>query len=902
MLLFLILLFQSAALPPVPPNGEFQDDYGIRYTITQDEWQQHGYARYHIEKWVPEGRYLIARNHPGNPTDGGLWTRIDWLELDMAPYTWAFCLTEYRAVSGDAAQAAPPPDRKNPKTGCGGHPFSRMKPAEQPLELRFDRPADHFEETLILGNGQHGVSQYGGVVQERLHLNDATLWSGRPVDPNMNPDAHTHLGAVREAVFAGRWREADSLNRNLQGAFSQSYAPLGDLTLTFGHPDGADHYARTLDLQTATSRVTYAVGGTRFERRTFVSHPDRVIAIRLEASAARALSFRLGFGSQLMHSVASDGQTLVATGEAPVHAEPSYRGPMENAIVYLPGYGTRFAVMARIVETDGSVSATGGSLALSGASYATLLVSMATSFNGFDTEPGLQGLDERGLARGQLDAAAARTLTDLRGRHLADYQPYFDRVSLDLGPDPAPGLTTDARLKRYAGGAEDPWLEALYFQFGRYLMISGSRTPGVPLTLQGIWNPHMRPPWSSNYTTNINAQMNYWPAEVANLSEMHGPFFDLLDNLAVTGAVTARTFWGTGGWSVAHNTDIWAMSNPVGDFGKGDPVWANWNMGGVWMATHLWEHYAFTRDSTFLADRAYPLIKGAARFLLDWLVEDGDGRLVTAPSTSPENTFLAPDGYDGATTLATTSDMAMIRELFGQVLQASVVLGADDAFRGEVASAMGRLVPYRIGRDGSIQEWYQDWEDSEPKHRHQSHLFGLYPGSQIDPVSTPDLARAARAALEIKGDESTGWSKAWRINLWARLLDGDRAHKLYRELLRYVEPSGGSGGGTYPNLLDAHPPFQIDGNFGGTAGVAEMLLQSHTGELRLLPALPSEWPIGSVRGLRARGDVTVDLDWVDGTLQTARLQAGQAWSGRVVAGSRTWDLVLRAGEVRTLTL
>jgi len=473
-------------------------------------------------------------------------------------------------------------------------------------------------------------------------------------------------------------------------------------------------------------------------------------------------------------------------------------------------------------------------------------------------------------------------------------------VALQLGSDPAPGLATDERLRRYTVGSPDPYLEALYFQFGRYLLISSSRTPGVPANLQGIWNPHMRPPWSSNYTTNINIEMNYWPAEVTNLAEMHEPLLGFIENLAVTGRITAETFWGTRGWAVSHNSDIWAMSNPVGDFGQGHPAWANWNMAGVWLSTHLWEHFAFGQDTVFLESRAYPLMVGAAEFALDWLIEGEEGYLITAPSTSPENLYRTPDGYDGATTIATTGDMAMMRELLSQVIEASEILDRDAELREEIQGALDRLVPFQIGRDGSLQEWYHDWEDADPQHRHQTHLFGLHPGSSIDPDRTPELAEAARAALEIKGDESTGWSKAWRINLWARLRDGDRAHKLYRELLTFVPPAGdesyGPGGGTYPNLMDAHPPFQIDGNFGGTAGVAEMLVQSHANEIRLLPALPAAWPDGRVRGLRARGGYTVDMEWADGSLRSVTLRSDRDGSCRLVYGDVMRTVDLEPGE------
>ena len=549
---------------------------------------------------------------------------------------------------------------------------------------------------------------------------------------------------------------------------------------------------------------------------------------------------------------------------------------------------------------DGTVTRTDSTLELRGATEALIRVVDATSFAGFDRDPVAEGVDYQALAAKRLTAASARSYDDLRRAHVEDFQRFFDRVQLHFHGTAAPDLPTDKRLLRYSQGAEDPDLEVLYFQFGRYLLISSSRTPGVPANLQGIWNPYLRPPWSSNYTLNINLEENYWPAELTNLSEMHRPLLEYIGHLATTGAVTARTFYGADGWAAAHNSDIWAMSNPVGE-GHFEPMWANWNMSGTWLSTHLWEHYLFTRDRAWLASTGYPLMKGAAEFCLDWLVPDAKGYLITSPSTSPENQYITPDGYTGATLYGATADLAMIRELFHNVARASEVLGIDEAFRERVEAAAARLHPYQIGAKGHLQEWYHDWEDADPKHRHQTHLFGLYPGHQIHPQTTPELAAASRQSLEIKGDESTGWSLGWRINLWARLWDGERAYKLYRRLLRYVDPSGtnpefGEGGGTYPNLLDAHPPFQIDGNFGGTAAVAEMLVQSNEEETYLLPALPDAWSEGAVQGLCTRGGYEISIEWKEKQPIRVSLIARRDGNTTLVFEETRREITLTQGE------
>jgi alpha-L-fucosidase 2 len=776
--------------------------------------------------------------------------------------------------------------------------------AQSANTLWYNQPAQYFEESLVLGNGKMGTSVFGGVQSDQIYLNDATLWSGGPVDANMNPEAYKNVPAIREALKNEDYKLADELQRKLQGKFSQSYAPLGTLFLEFKHEGEPLNYRRELNISEAISKVSYEVNGVKFTREYFISYPDQVMVIKLTSSQKGALNFGVKFESQLKNTVAISGNILKAKGQAPVHAEPNYRNK-PDAVVFDESGGTRFSTLVRIKNTDGNLTGNDQSVGLSGGTEALVFISIATSFNGFDKNPVTNGLNSELIAGTQLKKAFPKSFEKLRKSHLADFQEYFSRVSLSLGKTDAPDLPTDERLRRYAEGKEDKNLEVLYFQFGRYLLISSSRTPGVPANLQGIWNPHIRPPWSSNYTTNINAEENYWLAENTNLSEMHRPLLTFIKNLETTGKVTAKTFYGVNGWAACHNSDIWAMSNPVGEFGEGDPVWANWNMGGTWLSTHLWEHYQFTRDKKFLKNEAYELMKGAALFCLEWMVEDKNGKLITSPSTSPENKYLTPEGYAGATLYGATADLAMIRECFQQTIEASKILNLDAGFRNKLEVALAKLYPYQIGKKGNLQEWYYDWEDQEPQHRHQTHLFGLFPGNHITPATTPELANACRETLEIKGDETTGWSKGWRINLWARLWDGNRAYKMYRELLKYVEPDGvktdyARGGGTYPNLFDAHPPFQIDGNFGGAAAVAEMLLQSTEHEIRLLPALPDAWESGSVKGICARGGFEVAMEWNNKTVKKLSIYARKSGKTKLYYGSEYKEIALKKGQTLEL--
>ncbi len=765
--------------------------------------------------------------------------------------------------------------------------------------LWYDQPARYFEEVLPLGNGRIGAAIYGGVGREHLLLNEITLWTGKPVDPYMNPDAYTHLPEIRQALFNQDYPLADSLVRQLQGKFSESYAPLGDLFIDMHHDTAFRDYRRELDIRRGVATVAYTVNDVHYHREVFVSHPDQVVGIRLEADRQQCLDFTLRLSSQLKYSVSVREKDLIMDGRTPVHAEPSYRGDMPDAVRYEAEKGTGFRVIVHIAETDGKVRTESNQLTITDASGAVILVSLATSFNGFNKNPDTEGRNQKALASDYLEKVVDKSFQVLKKRHTEEFRSFFDRVSLILGEQSPPDLPTDKRLKRYSEGEADPDLEALYFQFGRYLLISASRTPEVPANLQGIWNPYVRPPWSSNYTTNINVEMNYWSSETGNLSEMHWPLLSLISNLEKTGRITAETFFNCGGWCCGHNTDIWAMTNPVGDFGQGHPSWANWNLAGAWLSTHLWEHFAFTQDTSFLSNYAYPLMKGAAEFCLDWLVKDNKGYLVTAPSTSPENIYVTPDGYQGATAIGMTSDMAMIRELFNQTIQTSEILGRDSGFRQNMSNALEELYPYQIGSKGQLQEWYYDWQDADPQHRHLSHLFGLYPGHQITPEKTPELADACRRSLELRGDGGTGWSKAWKINCWARLREGNHAYKLLRTHLTYTPPgpqAGNRGGGTYPNLWDAHPPFQIDGNFGGAAGIIEMLVQSGKEEIYILPALPDVWPQGEVRGLCTRGGFEVDITWKEGKLEKTIIRSRTGKHCCVRYHDNSVDIILKPGE------
>ena len=734
------------------------------------------------------------------------------------------------------------------------------------LKIWFNHPANNWNEALPVGNGRLGAMVFGGITSERLQLNEETVWSGKPED-FINPAAQKTLPQVRQLLFAGKYAEAQKLaQENMMGnkKTGSNYQTLGDLHLEFLNQQNISEYRRELDLETAVAKVSYRTDQALFTREIFSSAPDQVLVIRLTTDKPGTLAFNLKY------SRPGDKAKIEAVNDELTVSE-HVNG----------GVGVKMVLRLKVLREGGTITATGGSMAVAGADAVTLLVTAATNY---------RGDDPLALAGNQLATAQKKAYAQLKADHSQDYQTYFKRVDLDLGKSDAVYFPTDTRVLAMQKGNVDPQLLALYYQFGRYLLISSSRPGGLPANLQGIWADGLYPPWSADYHININIQMNYWPAEVTNLSELHLPYLTFLDKLRPDARKTAQDMYGLKG-TVAHfTTDPWLFTETYGQ-----TQWAMWPMGLAWSAQHLWEHYLFTEDKRYLKDLAYPNLKEAAEFCANYLVENPvTHQLVSGPSISPENTFKTKTGEVATMVMGPTMDHMIIRDLLNNTIAASKVLKTDADFRKKLETVLSRLAPTKIGSDGRIMEWTEEFAEPEPGHRHVSHLFGLHPGREITKQQNPELLAAARKTLDYRlshGGGHTGWSRAWMVNFFARLQDGEVAYENLVALLRKS---------TLPNLFDTHPPFQIDGNFGATAGITEMLLQSHAGEIQLLPALPAAWQKGYIHGIVARGGFSVDLDWENGKLKQVKILSKLGNTCRVRYGDQVISLKTQKGKAYTL--
>lgn len=756
-------------------------------------------------------------------------------------------------------------------------------------KLRYTSPARYFEEALPLGNGTLGAMIYGDSGKDKIALNHDTLWSGKPRNYRL-PKAKQAYEEARECILQGDVAGATRrIEKDFTAPFGQNYLPLGNLYIETKNALSTVEYCRELDMQKGLARVCYTTERGRTNKEYFVSNPDRCVCVKI--CAENTCDYSLYFDCQLRFETQAEGNTLRLIGQAPSMLAPAYAKHLVPTVY--DDEGIRFAAIANVFS-DGVITPTENGLLIMQAKELVLYLCMETSYQGFDKKA---DKDAVGLCQGYLNALNGKSYEDILLAHTRDFSSLYDRVEMDLG-FAMPNKPTDERLRSF-DGTNDLGLVELLFNFGRYLLISSSRLGSQAANLQGIWNEEFFAPWSSNYTVNINTQMNYWPVFSCGLEELNEPLVSLVKKISVTGEQTARDFYGAKGFCSHHNVDLWGMSTPVGAGNEHSSVYAFWNGSSGWLCRHLWEQYEYTLDKEFLQNTAYPLMKKAAEFYLSIMLEHG-GKQIVCPSTSPENFYYLNNDEYFAVAKYTTMTQAIVYDLFDNLLKASRVLGISDDFTQKIEAHLPSLLTYAIGKHGQLLEYDQDYREYDEKHRHTSHLYGLYPGESITVESTPTIARACRVSLERRGDETTGWAMGWRVNLWAKLKDGERAFSMIKKQLSLVEAGGKEigmqGGGTYPNMLDAHPPFQIDGNFGVCAGIAQLLLQCENGKIHLLPALPTALKSGRITGLKAKGNIRVDIVWENGRLRSYSLLSPFSQAVRIATPNGEEWVSLSAGK------